>query len=70
MGWQGGQAVRNVLSAARFRDAKRPVDRAFRVGARDQSKALSTVQTFQTLPTRSGPGLRVCLPGRHPDGVA
>jgi len=35
-----------------------------------QSCARSVDQTSHTLPTRSGPGLRVSLPGRHPDGVA
>lgn len=35
-----------------------------------QSKAIPTFHASQTLPTRSGPGLSVILPGRQPDGVA
>jgi len=33
-------------------------------------KASFTFQTSHTRPTRSGPGLRVGLPGRQPAGVA
>jgi hypothetical protein len=33
------------------------------------SSAISGFQHFQTIPTRSGPGLRVGLPGFHPEGV-
>ena len=33
-------------------------------------KADSVFQTSHTFPTRSGPGLRVGLPGSQPDGVA
>jgi len=35
-----------------------------------QSAAMLVFQTSQTFPTRSGPGLRVILPGFQPDGVA
>jgi hypothetical protein len=31
---------------------------------------ISGFQTSHTFPTRSGPGLRVSLPGSHPAGVA
>jgi len=41
--------------------------RFYRIG---QSKAMSVFQTFQTLPTRSGPGLRTGSPGIQPAGVA
>ncbi len=34
------------------------------------SNAISVFQTSQTLPTRSGPGFSVILPGLHPEGVA
>lgn len=34
------------------------------------SSASLTFQTFHTLPTKSGPGLRVVLPGFQPEGVA
>lgn len=35
-----------------------------------QSNASEVFHTFQTLPTRSGPGFNVFLPGFQPEGVA
>jgi hypothetical protein len=35
-----------------------------------QSNAISVFHSFQTVPTRSGPGFSVAFPGRQPDGVA
>ena len=31
---------------------------------------IALAKTFHTLPTKSGPGFNVCLPGFHPEGVA
>lgn len=38
-------------------------------GPSNIQNAMSGFQTVHTLPTRSGPGLRVGLPGTHPEGM-